>query len=425
MKNFQNMFPPKPKKIKTIYLDHSAATPMDERVLRAMKPYFATDFANPSSLYSLGVKAKKTVEAARKTVAEILFTQPDTIVFTSGGTESSNMAIFGVAQKGKRGHIITSKIEHDSVLRAVEELERQGFEVTYLDVDEFGFVSVDQVKKALKKETILVSVMYANNEIGTIEPIADIGREIVKWRKENKTVYPYFHTDACQAAGAMELSVEKLHVDLLTLNGSKIYGPKGVGVLYKRRGVKLGSLMFGGRQEFGVRAGTENVAGIVGFGKALELVQEKKEKENKKLIELRNYFWIQIQKQMDEVKLNGPSVTASAAKQSQSKKIASSSSTPRNDSMSRLPNNVNISFKNIEAEALMLYLDSYGILCSTGSACSTESNEPSHVLTACGYSQQRAESSLRFTLGKDTTKKDIDTVLKYLSAIVKEFRLLK
>lgn len=408
------MFPPKPKKIKTIYLDHAAATPLDERVLRAMKPYFATDFANPSSLYSLGVKAKKVVEAARRTVAEILFTQPDTIVFTSGGTESNNMAIFGVAQKVKRGHVITTKIEHDSVLRVVEELEKQGFEVTYLDVDEYGFVSADQVKKALKKETVLVSVMYANNEIGTIEPIADIGREIVKWRKENKTAYPYFHTDACQAAGALELSVEKLHVDLLTLNGSKIYGPKGVGVLYKRRGVKLGSLMFGGRQEFGVRAGTENVAGIVGFGKALELVQEKKEKENKRLVELRDYFITTLSKTIPQVELNGPGIVSNSKKYKKEK-----------EEMFRLPNNINLSFKNIEAEALMFYLDSYGILCSTGSACSTESNEPSHVLTACGYSKQRAESSLRFTLGKDTTKKDIDTVLKYLSAIVKEFRLLK
>lgn len=408
------MFPPKPKKIKTIYLDHAAATPMDERVLRAMKSYFATDFANPSSLYSLGVKAKKAVEVARKNVAEMLFAQPDTIVFTSGGTESNNMAIFGVAQKVKRGHVITTKIEHDSVLRAVEELEKQGFEVTYLDVDEFGFVSADQVKKALKKETVLVSVMYANNEIGTIEHIADIGREIVKWRKENKTVYPYFHTDACQAAGALELSVEKLHVDLLTLNGSKIYGPKGVGVLYKRRGVKLGSLMFGGRQEFGVRAGTENVAGIVGFGKALELVQDKKEKENKRLVELRDYFITTFSKMIPQVELNGPNIVSNSKKYKKEK-----------EQMSRLPNNLNISFKNIEAEALMFYLDSYGILCSTGSACSTESNEPSHVLTACGYSKERAESSLRFTLGKDTTKKDIDTVLKYLSGIVKELRLLK
>jgi cysteine desulfurase len=427
------MFPPKPKKIKTIYLDHAAATPMDARVLSAMKPFFLSDFANPSSLYSLGVKAKKAVEGARKNVADILFTQPDTICFTSGGTESNNMAIFGVAQKLKRGHIITSKIEHDSVLRGVEELERQGFEVTYLDVDSEGFVSPDQVKKALKKETVLVSLMYANNEIGTIEPIADIGREIVKWRKENKTAYPYFHTDACQAAGALELSVERLHVDLMTLNGSKMYGPKGVGILYKRRGVKFAAQMFGGRQEFGLRAGTENVAGIVGFGKALELVQEKSHPaggsarglKNKRLVELRDYFITTLSKMIPQVELNGPTVIASGAKQSQSKKIASSSSTPRSDSMIRLPNNVNLAFKNIEAEALMLYLDSYGIFCSTGSACSTESNEPSHVLMACGYSKERAESSLRFTMGKDTTKKDIDTVLKYLSAIVKEFRLLK
>lgn len=414
------MFPPKPKKIKSIYLDHAAATPMDERVLRAMKPFFLNDFANPSSLYSLGVKAKKAVESARKSIAEILFTQPDTIYFTSGGTESNNLAIVGSTwineKKGK--HIITTKIEHDSVLRPIQELEKNcGFDVTYLEVDEDGFVTAEQVKKALRKDTILVSIMYANNEIGTIEPIADIGREILKWRKENKTALPYFHTDAAQAAGALELSVEKLHVDFMTLNGSKIYGPKGVGVLYKRRGIKIQPQSYGGRQEFGLRAGTENVPGIVGFAKALELVQAKREKENNRLVELRDYFWKKMQKEVGSVSLNG-SVIGAVQKVYKKNSFAK-------EEFSRLPNNVNVSFQNIEGESLMFYLDSYGILCSTGSACSTESNEPSHVLTACGFSKERAESSLRFTLGKDTTKKDIDTILKYLKAIVRELRSVK
>lgn len=412
------MFPKKPKKIKKIYLDHAAATPIDEKVLRAMKPFFLNDFANPSSLYSLGVKAKNVVESARKIVAEILFTQPDTILFTSGGTESNNLAILGVAEKMKRvGHIITTKIEHDSVLRPMQQLEDEGFKVTYLDVDEYGFVTPQQVKNALQKDTVLVSVMYANNEIGTIEPIAEIGREILKWRKEQKTFYPYFHIDACQAAGALDLSVEKLHVDLMTLNGSKIYGPKGIGVLYKRRGVKIQPLAFGGRQEFGFRAGTENVPGIVGFATALQLVQQKREKENKRLFDLQNYFLNTVQKEVPDVYVNGPKIV-------NEKNSAERKNLKKNtrEEFFRLPNNINIAFKNIEAEVLMLYLDSYGVLCSTGSACSTESNEPSHVLMACGYSKERAESSLRFTLGKDTTKKDIEIVIKFLKEMVREFR---
>lgn len=440
------MFPVKPKKIQNIYLDHAAATPLEKQVFESMKPYFSSDFANPSALYSLGVKAKKKVEEARKKVAEIVFTQPDTIYFTSGGTEANNVALFGVIEElrmknyelRKKFHIITTKIEHDSVLRPIQELEKQGVDVTYLDGDETGLVSVEELKKALRKETVLVSVMYANNEIGTIEPIAEIGREILKWRKSNKTSFPYFHTDACQAANYLELSVEKLHVDFLTLNGSKIYGPKGVGVLYKRRGVALSPQSFGGRQEKGLRAGTENVPGIIGFAKALELVQKKKEKENVRMEKLRNYFWDSLQKNIPDVFVNGPHINFSPYKggaclpagrlegverRNKLRDIKDPTQPPLiGEGTLRLPSNLNVYFKDVEAEALILYLDSYGIACSSGSACSTESNEPSHVLKACGMSDERSFGSIRFSLGKDTTKKDIDRVMKYLPGIVEELR---
>jgi cysteine desulfurase len=400
------MFPALPKNKKSIYLDHAAATPVDSRVRYAMQKYFLNTFANASSLHSQGVGARKAVDAARKKIADSIGAQSDTVLFTSGATESNNLAILGLLKNTKeRKHIITSRIEHDSVLAPIMQLKKQGHEVTFLDVDENGFVDVDQLKKTIKKNTVLVSVMYANNEIGSIEPIADIGREILKWRKVKNTLFPYFHCDATQAAGTFDLSVEKLHVDLMTLNSGKIYGPKGVGALYKRRGLKLEPLLYGGQQEFSLRAGTENVAGIVGFARAFEIAQSEKEKTNKQIEILRNYFWTQIQKEIKNVIINGPVI-------------------PSVTEESRLPNNLNIFFDAVEAEALMLYLDSYGIFCSTGSACSTESNEPSHVLKALGYTDERAKRSIRFTLGKDTTKQDIDYVMKYLPKIVEQLRLI-
>jgi len=331
------MFSPIPKTKKQIYLDHAAATPLDPRVRYAMQKYFLDTFANASSLHSLGVKTRKAVDTARKTIADIVCAQPDTIVFTSGATESNNMAILGVFKNTKeKKHIITTRIEHDSVLGPIAQLKKEGHDVTYLETDENGFIRIEDLKKSLKKNTVLVSVMYANNEIGTIQSLSEIGREILKWRKNNKSIYPYFHSDATQAAGTLDMSVEKLHVDLMTLSSGKIYGPKGVGALYKRRGVKLEPLMYGGHQEFGFRAGTENVAGIVGFARALETAQSEKEKTNKQIETLRNYFWSKIQKEIKNVQLNG-------------------------SLENRLPNNLNVFFTHVQAEALLLYLDSYGI----------------------------------------------------------------
>ncbi len=393
----------RPKVKKLIYLDHAATTYVDPRVEKAMQPFFGKIFGNPSSLYELGRVANGELNNARRKVAEILHALPDNIIFTGGGTESDNLAIFGVARAhSKQGkHIITTKIEHHAVLHSLEQLAKEGFEITYLDVDSQGFVSPKKVLAAIRPDTILVTIMYANNEIGTVEPIADIGREILKWRKAKNTVYPFFHTDACQGAGALELDVEKLHVDLMTINGSKIYGPKGVGVLYKRRGVNIQPIIFGGGQEMKMRSGTENLAGIIGLAKALELSQENRQDENMRLVDLRNYFSEQISKKIDKVKINGAALG--------------------NESV-RLPNNLNVTFLDVEGEALLLYLDAYGIMCSTGSACTSTSLEPSHVITALGLPYEYAHGSLRFTLGHCNTKKDIDYVMKYLPAIVAQLR---
>jgi len=393
--------PPKTKKL--VYLDHAATTYTDSKVEKAMLPFFGKIFGNPSSLYELGRITNGELNDARRKVAEILHALPDNIIFTGGGTESDNLAIFGAARAHvKQGkHIVTSKIEHHAVLHSLAQLEKEGFEVTYLDVDSQGFVSPKKVLAAIRPDTILVTIMYANNEIGTVEPIADIGREILKWRKSRNTVYPFFHTDACQAAGALELDVEKLHVDLMTINGSKIYGPKGVGVLYKRRGINIQPIIFGGGQEMKMRSGTENLAGIVGLAKALDLTQTNRHDENARLIDLRDYFYNQLTKKIDKIKLNGAAL---------------------GNELVRLPNNLNITFMDVEGEALLLYLDAFGIMCSTGSACTSHSLEPSHVITALGLPYEYAHGSLRFTLGHCNTKKDVDYVMKYLPEVVKTLR---
>ncbi|MBD3311755.1 MAG: aminotransferase class V-fold PLP-dependent enzyme [Candidatus Magasanikbacteria bacterium] len=392
------------KNQKEIYLDHAATTYIEKSVLKKMQPYLNEFYGNPSSLYNLGRKTRSAIENSRKKIAQILHTNSDSIIFTGGGTESDNLAIFGIAEahKNKGKHIITSKIEHPAVLSACKKLEKKGFEVTYLPVDKFGFVKIEDVVNKIKSNTILISIMYANNEIGTIEPIADIGREILKWRKKNNTSYPYFHSDACQAAGVLDLDVEKLHVDLMTLNGSKIYGPKGVGILYKRRGVEIEAMILGGHQEMGLRAGTENTAAIVGIADALHKVQKNKTEENERLIKIRNKLWREITDKIDKVKLNGPELSDKIGK--------------------RLPNNLNLSILDVEGEALILYLDEYGVICSTGSACSSGSLSPSHVLISCGLSQEQAHSSLRLTLGKKNSESDIKYIMKILPPIVEKLR---
>ncbi|MEK7084491.1 MAG: cysteine desulfurase family protein [Patescibacteria group bacterium] len=428
--------------MKSIYLDHAAGTPLDPRVRRAMALFETTHFANPSAMYQEAVLARTAIEKSRRTVAKFLRTESDTITFTSGGTEANNLAILGVArrqnkqnkQSRQNRHIVTTAIEHQSVLEPIRKLEHEGWEVTYLPVNSEGIVSIEDFKKALRKETALVSIMYANNEVGSIQPIAEIGREILKFRKQleygrrNAISPPYrgrrheservprggliFHTDACQAAQHLPLHVDTLHADLLTFNGSKIYGPKGIGALYKRRGIMLEPLMYGGGQEFGMRSGTENVPGIVGLGKAVEILQKRNSKEIEEIKKLRNYFWERIQKEIKDVVLNGPSLEVPSPRRGGSGRGLN------RGILDRLPNNLNVSFLGCDAEALILYLDASGISVSSGSACSTESDALSHVLLACGYEKKRVQSAIRFTLGRGTTKVQIDRVMKVLPKIV-------
>ncbi len=391
----------KPKIKREIYLDHAATTYCDPEVVKAMLPYFTEIYGNPSSLYQKGREANGALNDSRRLVSKLINALPENIIFTGGGSESNNLAIYGVikAYESKGKHIITSAIEHHAILHPFEDLEKNGWEVTYLKVNKQGFVNVDDLVKAIRPDTILISIMYANNEVGTIEPIADIGREILKYRKENNSLHPFFHTDACQAAGYLNLDVEKLHVDLMTINGSKIYGPKGVGMLFARRGLRLKPLIVGGGQERHLRAGTENVPAIVGFAKAFELVQTQLDIESVRVGELASYLWKELQNKIPNLKLNGPEL-----------------------GKKRLPNNLNITFFGIEGEALLLYLDEYGIMCSTGSACTSESLNPSHVLLAMGLSYEESHGSLRFTFGHCNTKKDVDYIMKYLPDIIKQLR---
>ena len=389
--------------MKEVYLDYAATTYMDPRVKEAMNLYWDKEFGNPSSLYRIGRQAKDALDEARKKVAGFLGSRPEEIIFTGGGTESINLAILGSARSYKKQgkHLITGKIEHHAVLHSMEALEKEGFEVTYLEVDEYGLIDPEDVKKALRPDTILVSIMYANNEIGTIEPIAEIGKIIREARderkKEGNQTPLYFHTDACQAAGALDLNIENLKVDLLSINGSKIYGPKGVGCLYVRRGIKLQPLVYGGGQENNLRSGTENIPGIIGFAKALEIAHEEKDEENARLIKLRDYFIKEVFKKVPKVILNGHPVK-------------------------RLPNNVNMSVMDIEGEAVILYLDAKGIYISTGSACTSASLDPSHVILAMGRPYEHAHGSLRFTYGRKTTKEDLDYVLEVLPKVVDKLR---
>ncbi|MFA5083857.1 MAG: cysteine desulfurase family protein, partial [Candidatus Paceibacterota bacterium] len=378
---------------------------LDPTVKKAMEPFWSENFGNPSSIYQLGIKAKENLNEARGKIAKILGAKASEIIFAAGGTESANLAILGLSRTiqktlKKPGHIITTKIEHPAVLNSVLALEEEGFDVSTLPVDKHGLIAPQQIMKSIKPETILVSVMYANNEIGTIEPIALIGKLLKKINQERKTKkLPkiYFHTDACQAAGYLDLNVEKLGVDLLTLNGSKIYGPKGSAILYIRAGTPLRPLIFGGGQEKGLRSGTENVPAYAGLAKALELAQKNRKEEARRLEKLSRNLTERILKTIPKTFLNG-------------------------HPEKRLPNNVNITILDIEGEALLLHLDQYGICASTGSACHSQTLQPSHVLQAIGLPREIIHGSLRLTLGKETTKKDLDYVMKVLPKIVKKLR---
>lgn len=374
------------------YFDYAATTPLDKEVLAEMIPHMEQNFGNPSSVYSYGREARKALDESREKVAKVIGADPKEIYFTSGGTESDNWAVIGTAfaKKNKGNHIITSSIEHHAVLHTCEFLEKNGFEVTYLPVDEFGMVDPNDVANSIKDTTILISVMMANNEIGTIQPIEEIGK-IAK----DKGVL--FHTDAVQALGSIKIDVNELNVDLLSVSAHKIYGPKGVGALYIRKGVKIENLIHGGGQERKKRAGTENTPGIVGFAKACEMAQENLEEYAKRSIQMRDRLIKGIQDAIPEVRLNGHPTK-------------------------RLPGNVNVSIRYIEGESILLSLDLIGIAASSGSACTSGSLDPSHVLLAIGLSHEIAHGSLRFSIGKHTTDEEVDFVLEKLPTIIQRLR---
>ena len=380
--------------MKPIYLDYACTTPADPAVVQAMIPYFHDAFGNPSAIYSYGQEAKSAIEKARSTIASLIGARDEEIVFTSGGTEADNFALKGVAfaNQKKGNHIITSAIEHHAVLESCKFLGKMGFKITYLPVDHFGLMNPDDVKKAITDKTILISIMHANNEIGTIQPIAGIS-------KIAREAGVYLHTDAVQTVGHIPIDVNQLGVDLISISAHKLYGPKGVGALYIRKGTKLMTFMHGGGQERGRRASTENVPGIVGFGKAAELAKPELDIEMIRLTNLRDILITGILNKIDHTHLNGHPVK-------------------------RLPNNVNISVEFVEGESMCLNMDMAGICASTGSACSSASLEASHVLLATGLDPVQAHGSLRFTLGKWTTNEEIDKVLEILPRIVTKLRAM-
>jgi len=380
--------------MKRIYLDHAATTPTHPEVVKAMLPYFADTFGNPSSIYSYGQEAKGAIEEARDKVAVLVGARSEEVVFTGGGTEADNFAIKGVAyaNEPKGNHIITSSIEHHAVVETCKFLEKRGFRVTYLPVDGYGLVDPDDIRRSITDKTILISVMHANNEMGTIEPIAEIGRIA-------KEAGVYFHTDAVQTVGHIPVDVNELGVDLLSMSAHKLYGPKGVGALYIRKGTKLIPFMHGGEQERRRRGGTENVPGIVGFGKTAELAQQEMGEEAERLIHFRDQLINDLLERIDHTHLNG-------------------------HPLKRLPNNVNVSVDFVEGESMLLNLDLEGICASTGSACSSSSLEASHVLLAMGLPHEQAHGSLRFTLGKWTTEEEIGRVLEVLPRVVANLRAM-
>ena len=378
--------------MKVRYFDNAATTKVDERVFEAMKPFLTSEFGNPSSIYSIGRETKKKVEDARETVAKCINAQPKEIYFTSCGSESDNTAVKGIAyaNRQKGNHIITSKIEHPAILNTCKQLEKEGFEVSYINVDKDGIIDLNELEKNIKDTTILITVMFANNEIGTIEPIKEIG-QIAK--KHNII----FHTDAVQAVGSIKIDVEDLGIDALSMSAHKFHGPKGVGALYVKSNVKFNKIIDGGHQERNKRAGTENVAGIVGLAKALEIANNDIEKNAKYLKELRDYYIKSIEEKIKFVKLNG-------------------------DREKRLPSNANFSFRFIEGESLLLNLDLKGICASSGSACTSGTLDPSHVLLAIGLKHEIAHGSLRVSFGIDNTKEDVDYLIDSLVEIINRLR---
>ena len=380
--------------MRNVYLDYSATTPVKEEVLKEMIPYFTEKFGNPSSLYDKGLEAKDAVNHAREQVAALINAEPREVFFTAGGTEADNWAVFGVCDKLKEkgNHIITTKIEHHAMLHSCDFLEKQGFDVTYLDIDKDGRVDLDQLKNSITDKTILISVMMINNEIGTLQPI----KEIAEIAKAHKII---FHTDAVQALGNVPIDVKELGVDLMSMSSHKIYGPKGEGALFIRKGLRISNYLHGGAQESGRRAGTENLTGIVGFGKAAELARVHFEEHVKHCSELRNYLVDRVLKEIPDTILNGTMD-------------------------GRHPGNANITFKYIEGESILLLLNQFGISVSTGSACSSKSLEPSHVLTALGVPVEMIHGTVRFTVGDFTTKEDIDYVVDSLKNIVTKLREL-
>lgn len=377
-----------------IYLDNAATTRTAQEVVDAMLPYFTESYGNPSSIYELGQRSKEAITNAREEIARVIGAKTEEIYFTGGGSEADNWAIKAAyeAYKNKGNHIITTKIEHHAVLHTCQYLEKQGARVTYLDVDENGLVDLEQLQKAISPETILITIMFANNEIGTIEPVKEIGMIA----REHGIL---FHTDAVQAFGQVPIDVDEMNIDMLSSSAHKINGPKGIGCLYIRKGVKIRSFVHGGAQERKRRAGTENVPGIVGYGVAARMAAETMEERTKKERELRDYFIRRVLEEVPYVRLNG-------------------------DPVKRLPNNANFSFRFIEGESLLIMLDMKGIAGSSGSACTSGSLDPSHVLLAIGLPHEIAHGSLRLTLGADTTKEDLDYTLEQIKEIVQKLRNL-
>ena len=370
------------------YFDNAATTKVSEEVLKEMIPYFSTQYGNPSSLYTIGRYNKRAIEKARRQVAELINCETSEIYFTASGSESDNITLKGIAyaNKEKGNHIITSKIEHPAVLNSCKTLEKQGYKISYINVNKDGIIDLNELISEITNQTILISVMFANNEIGTIQPIEEISKIAKKYNV-------IFHTDAVQACGNIPIDVKKMGIDMLSLSAHKINGPKGVGALYVKKGINFDSIINGGGQEKGKRSGTENVAGIVGLGKACEIAKKQMNNHMEKLKELRDYFIEQVEEKIPNAKLNG-------------------------SRENRLPGNANFSFKNVDSQELLFKLDSKGICVSSGSACSAGDSNPSHVLTAIGLEKELAQGIIRFTFGEDNTKEDIDYLLDNLQEFI-------